>query len=621
MYVLKLYVILLCMLVCFYKQTNAQCFGGITTYPYSESFETTSGSWFSGGTNSDWMWGTPVKPVIKSAASGSKCWITGRLNGTSYNNAELSWLQSPCFDFSSLQNPQISFKVFWETERRFDGASFEYSIDEGGTWLKVGSANSNANCLGANWFNNASINTIGAGWSGNIQATSGSCLGGSGSGTWLLARHSLVNLAGQSKVLFRFTFGAGTTCNDYDGFAIDDITIGEAPVNTADFSYTCGIAKELSFTNNSSLCSSNFQWNFGDGASGVNNVSGAENPTHTFSAAGTYNVSLTVQFPNGSVASKTKTVTVIDASATSANVDCFGNATGTATVTVTGGNGPYAYQWNTAPVQTTATATSLTAGRYVVTISSPQSCTISTAVTITQPSRLVNTVQVINEKCNNHSASATAQVQGGVTPYNYQWSNGNATSFIQNVNAGNYSLSVTDENACTASASVVIKNINNQLNLFLGNDTTICPGEQLILMPGSFSSYLWQDNSTANTFTITQTGNYSVKVTDADGCAATDAIHVTVDCSDIVFPSAFTPNHDGLNDVFGAAGNLDLVKNYSLKVYSRWADVIFKTNDPYKGWNGKVKDLDANSDTFVWIAEYELLGKKRIQKGTLTLIR
>jgi len=64
----------------------AQCTTTIATYPYNEDFENSNGNWITGGNASDWAWGTPNKPVIKTAGSGSKCWINGGLSGSSYSN-------------------------------------------------------------------------------------------------------------------------------------------------------------------------------------------------------------------------------------------------------------------------------------------------------------------------------------------------------------------------------------------------------------------------------------------------------------------------------------------------------------------------------------------------------
>ena len=113
------------------------CTGTIATYPYAQGFETNDGGWIPGGTSSDWEWGIPTKPIITTAGTGTRCWVTGTLTGGAYNNSENSFLVSPCFNFSTLQYPEIRFKLFWETERRFDGASFEYSIDGGNSWTDV----------------------------------------------------------------------------------------------------------------------------------------------------------------------------------------------------------------------------------------------------------------------------------------------------------------------------------------------------------------------------------------------------------------------------------------------------------------------------------------------------
>src|SRR6478736_2997677 len=137
---------------CIPTRSVAQCGTPISVFPYTEGFEATNGGWTPGGTASDWAWGTPSKPVITGAATGTKCWITGGLTGSSYNNGEASWLQSPCFDFTSLQYPYISINVFWEMERRFDGANLQYSTNLGASWTNVGSVSDPANCLNDQWF-------------------------------------------------------------------------------------------------------------------------------------------------------------------------------------------------------------------------------------------------------------------------------------------------------------------------------------------------------------------------------------------------------------------------------------------------------------------------------------
>jgi hypothetical protein len=178
------------------------CMLNISTFPYSEGFEINGGGWVPFGTSSDWIWAAPQKLVIGSAGEGNKCWTTGGTRSTGYTDGENAWLLSPCFDFSSLTNPEISFKVIWETEQRFDGANLQYTLDNGNSWTVLGDIQTGTTCTSVNWYNTPSVTYAGnaKGWSGSIHPTSGSCLGGNGSGGWRDARHCLNNLAGQSSV-------------------------------------------------------------------------------------------------------------------------------------------------------------------------------------------------------------------------------------------------------------------------------------------------------------------------------------------------------------------------------------------------------------------------------------
>lgn len=374
----------LALLTCFIITTyssKGQCLSFITAYPYNESFETSTGGWFTGGVGSDWAWGTPLKSVITGAGSGSRCWVIGGLTGSSYTNSEASWLQSPCFDFTFLQYPYITFKVFWEMEQRFDGANIQYSTNNGISWSDLGLYNEPNNCLNENWYNYSPITYLSPlssalnGWSGNIQSTAGNCLGGNGSNGWVTARHIMPMLAGQSSVIFRFTFGAGTICNSYDGFAVDDIEIREAPANIAAFTYGCINSNTVAFKNTSALCPTVFSWNFGDSASGASNTSSLQDPIHTFSGPGTYTVTLTVGGEGNAPSAIAIPVSVLESTvALLKPADCINNSNGSAIVNVMGGSGGYTYIWSTSPVQTTVTATDLSAGDYQVIVNSPGAC-------------------------------------------------------------------------------------------------------------------------------------------------------------------------------------------------------------------------------------------------------
>ena len=121
------------------------------TTPHLQNFETDNGTWYSGGKNNSWEYGTPSSYKIKRAASGTKAWKT-RVTGN-YNDFEKSYLYSPCYDISTMTSPALSFSLALDLEDcgtgLCDGAYVEYSID-GRTWARLG-----VNGDGTNWYNKA----------------------------------------------------------------------------------------------------------------------------------------------------------------------------------------------------------------------------------------------------------------------------------------------------------------------------------------------------------------------------------------------------------------------------------------------------------------------------------
>ncbi len=183
----------------------------ITTYPYTQDFEGTH-YWTSGGTSSTWALGTPAGGTINSAASGVNSWMTGL--SSNYNNSEDSYVESPYFDFTSLNLPIVEFKFWYASESGWDGAQLQVSLDSGATWLRVGSVGDPNN-----WYNNTSISGFSdQGWSGS-------------SGGWLDVKHTLDTLGGHSAVKFRVRFGSDGSVNSYDGVAFDDFMVYDSPAN------------------------------------------------------------------------------------------------------------------------------------------------------------------------------------------------------------------------------------------------------------------------------------------------------------------------------------------------------------------------------------------------------
>jgi len=222
----------------------------------------------------------------------------------------------------------------------------------------------------------------------------------------------------------------------------------------------------------------------------------------------------------------------------SANVLCYGGNNGTAGVVASGGTLPYSYSWNTSPVQTSATATNLSQGAYLVTVSDSNGCVDTASVFIAQPDSLSLTVTTSDVNCfGANDGLASVVVTGGKPPYSYLWNTTpqQTTSSISNLSQGNYGITVTDDNACSKSAIAVIAQ-PTLLNVTIITATQVsCNGGNNGTASATASggtapySYVWNTLPTQTTATATNlsAGSYIVTVTDAKGCIDTDRITIT----------------------------------------------------------------------------------------------
>lgn len=163
--------------------------------------------------------------------------------------------------------------------------------------------------------------------------------------------------------------------------------------------------------------------------------------------------------------------------------------------------------------------------------------------------------------------------------------------------------------------------------LNLGGDTTLCHREVIFLDAGfPNSTYVWQDGVTKTPqFRVWQPGRY--RVTMYNVCdTLTDEINVTFrddDCN-FYFPTAFTPNNDGYNDVFLPYFESDVVSMH-LKIYDRWGGLVFESKDLRKGWDGTRHDIALPSDVYLWTVDLEIFEQDYLYihsaNGNVTLIR
>lgn len=160
---------------------------------------------------------------------------------------------------------------------------------------------------------------------------------------------------------------------------------------------------------------------------------------------------------------------------------------------------------------------------------------------------------------------------------------------------------------------------------YLGNDTTICSGDTIKLFVNyidAFTNYLWNTGSTDTMIQVTQPGEYSLTIYN-DSCQVSDSKNVVFrDCGCQLFiPNAFTPNGDGLNDKFRPLGKCNY-SDYDLRIFNRWGQLIFNSNDSNFGWDGDTKNEPAPIGTYFYLLRYKATSNEAyLKKGDITLIR
>jgi hypothetical protein len=206
----------------------------IYTLPYTTDFENATEYWHSQPGSYLWMSGSPVKSHIYGAYSGSRAWVT--VTDDVYPDGTISYVESPCFNFSDVSMPVFEMKYISQFQEGYDGVALYYSINNT-TWNIVPRHTYSWNW---NWYTSNNVSALGtAGWDSTING-------------WVTAKQFLpALLAGQPNVKFRFVFASDASI-PYDGFAFDDVKIYEAPVN-AGVTAINSLANNCQFVNNDQI--------------------------------------------------------------------------------------------------------------------------------------------------------------------------------------------------------------------------------------------------------------------------------------------------------------------------------------------------------------------------------
>jgi len=204
----------------------------------------------------------------------------------------------------------------------------------------------------------------------------------------------------------------------------------------------------------------------------------------------------------------------------------------------------------------------------------------------------------------------------------YLWSNGNTTN--QNTIATSGLHWVTISNKCDLVSDSVRFTLGQNPIVDLGPDTTLCGEFNLLLDAGNAGmDYLWQPfGETSKTIRASEQTTYTVTVTSTLGCVGSDKFVIRPDCiSKSFIPNAFSPNGDGLNDIFKPT--LINFEKYTLSIYNRWGAKVFESNSAELGWDGLYDGRDAPQGVYSYVMRYKTTENDTWQNksGALQLIR
>ena len=202
-------------------------------------------------------------------------------------------------------------------------------------------------------------------------------------------------------------------------------------------------------------------------------------------------------------------------------------------------------------------------------------------------------------------------------PANYFWQDLSTNTTYLVESDGQYWVIVTDE--CLQVSDTINLGYLYPIDVDLGNDTTLCEGQHLLLSAETpFCDYVWQDGTTLSTYLVKYAGAYQVLVSNLCFSQTSDIDVSYQQCEqEIYIPSSFTPNADGLNDQFRPIFTYpDKIEKYSIYIYNRWGNLVFTTQNFEQGWKG---DYCLNG-VYAYVIFYKTEGKgEKIVKGIVTI--
>lgn len=256
------------------------------------------------------------------------------------------------------------------------------------------------------------------------------------------------------------------------------------------------------------------------------------------------------------------------------------------------------YIWNTGA--TTPSITANTSGTYNVQVTGPNGCTASYDVVVDLITPPVVDLGPDTVLCSGQ----VLRLDAGTPGASHLWNTGAQTRRLNVTTSGTYSVTVN--NGCIRSDDVTVQFNPSPAQLAVREFHTCLDDEPkyVILDAGNpGSTFEWSTGASSQVIMAGAYGTYYVQVTNQYGCMVRDSAQVIEFCPATIFvPNTFTPNGDGLNDVFLPVGKN--IADLTLRIFDRWGELLYETNDLNMGWDGTYRGEQVKNDLYVWRMTY-----------------
>lgn len=329
----------------------------------------------------------------------------------------------------------------------------------------------------------------------------------------------------------------------------------------------------------------------------------------------------------------------LEAESSQSPVLCFNGNEGVATITsISGGTPTYQTAWNDPTAQVGNTATDLSSGEYIATITDANGCTLEVLFEFDNPPPLTLNERYLTDTCGQGRGAAIVDPELGTPPYTYLWKPDSVeTRTHYELGAGSYEVVVTDANGCKDSTFVEVsddlpypfaafdyriegENVLNQQVQFLNNSI-------------GTTQWTWYygNGETSNEenpkFRYERAGDYLVQLVSSNGfCEDTAYDYVNIDPMLLVYvPNAFTPGQNNKNDYFFPQGEGIELESYDMFIYDRWGKIVWQTGNFSKKWDGTnmFSGKEVPVGTYVYLIKFREFADldRHVYKGYVNVIR